>query len=288
MDEIDIPPAKRWRDELEKAIEQKDYFFLLRSPESDKSENVGKELQHAKQHKPADHIWQLRIAGDSHDTGDQAIDFRTDYEAGLRKTLASLNVDCPDPLSASERLHLPESVEDARKMFPDHEHKPLPVSNRQVVDSPRRNFVRIPLQACGYAASWLVVDAEGNLRQPPDDLQVVLKFTGTPDRTLKQVLSYLVTSGIEPHILYIEGPRTNNGDYELPNNDPHVWRDCVDFAAKSIETYCGQQPVRYFMDAPQALVFSIAAGFHVRKIFHVYNLNTHAADETLYSCVYSK
>ena len=292
MDVSDIPPARRWRDEIRHAIENHDYFVLLWSPEADSSENVGKEYEHAKLHKPADRIWRLCVAKSGYDLREeyrerQDIDFTENYWEGLRETLRWLNVQEPEYLSPFDIIDSNLLMTKAREMFVDEDRRGWTIRSRRAVDSPPRKFIRMPLQPSGYAASWLVGEDQRSLRRQ-DDLQVVLKFTGTPNArdTVEQVLSYLVTTDIDPQILYVEGPQQDR-KYELPNAKQHVWRDCIELSEAVIGRYCGNKPVRYFMDSPQALTFALAARFHLSRSFRVYNLNTNATDEDLYSCVYS-
>jgi len=290
MDESDIPPAKRWRGELEEAIDRKDYFFLLWSPEADESSHVLDEYKYAEQRKPADRIWRLRVAGSSKDMRDeysalQDIDLTQDYWESLRKTLKWLDVDEPNPLSPFDVIDSDMSVAEARELFPDQDDRRLFARDRQTPGALLTTFVRLPLMPSGYAMSWLVTREDADLRKQ-DEMQVVLKFTGDRSRgTVEQVLNYLVSNNTSPQILYIEGPQEKRR-YDIPNDKAHVWSDCIGLTRSMIECYCGNQQVGYFMDSPQALVFPVAASFPTRKPFRVYNLNENANDKERYSCVY--
>jgi hypothetical protein len=103
--------------------------------------------------------------------------------------------------------------------------------------------------------------------------------------TVGAVLDY-IPNQLEPNIVLIEGPRKGK-NYWIPDDCPHVWRDCVDLAVAAINQSSRGRHLHLFIDGPGALVFPIAAGLREMFPYSIYNLNRLDHGKNRYSKIYT-
>ncbi|MCO6454197.1 MAG: toll/interleukin-1 receptor domain-containing protein [Pirellulaceae bacterium] len=290
MDVSDIPPGNRWRDELRQAIDHSEYLFLLWSPEADQSVEVLKEFEYARKQTPAKRLWILRLSASTGEMRPEYrdlhyIDFTAGYWQRMEELVKKLGLPRPPRFSPWEWVGSSRLAADARREFRSADNRDWTVHGGP--DLPSQAFAPLPLSPSAYAMSWLVTPADGTLATP-GRMQVLLNFTGNLERrTVDQVLEFLVRNKVEPHLLLIEGPRRGTA-YDLPNDAEHIWRDCVELSHRMLERCCGERPLSFFLHAPQALVFPLAARLLVRSKFEVFHWNPQSsAPESMYSRVYS-
>lgn len=295
FDQRNIPLNSLWEKEIESAIEKCDRFLYLWSPEAQRSEYVQREYTLAK--KLNRDIAIARVAGLPSQMSDelQALQHRPLGESYWSEIewLASqwLKLPTNDFFNARQTIESGERIEVAAKRFPERSPRIWQVFDSQ--SKQRRRFLRMPILPGGYAASWLIVE-EGHTVSIPQDLHVVLKFSGDLHRDVAQeVIEYLVGNQQQPCVLFIEGPvahsemndRRHRG-YDVPNDRPDIWSDCVNLAVKSILECRGLRKLHLFFDSPQALVFPLAGRLREKYDYCVYNLDSNAATPHRYSCVY--
>lgn len=295
FDQRDIPLNSLWEKQIEEAIEKCDRFLYLWSPEAQASEYVQWEYQLAK--KLNRDIAIARVAGSpSQMSGDlQALQHRALGENYWKEIewLAQNWLGLPSGsfLTSRDVVELGEKIDGAVSAFAELHPRSWRVFEQQSKEF--RRFLRMPVLPGGYAASWLVVEAGRSVSITPD-LHVILKFSGDRHRdVVQEVIEYLVGNQIQPHVLFIEGPvahsETNdkkNRGYDIPNDKPHIWQECVDLAVKSILECRGARKLHFFLDSPQAIVFPLAGRLREKCDYSVYNLDANATNLYRYSCVY--
>jgi len=280
-----------WEREIEKGIASHDTFVLLWSLEASESAHVQKEYEIAKRNERK--IVVILIAGTVGQMPPdlqklQFIDFTRNYDQGLSALLNWLGI--AEPI---------ESPFDLIKTSATHTDavKTLQISRPQVwfVQDPsrsaaerRRTFVKFPILSSGYSTSWLISDSQKDLELQPE-LYFVLRFTDDGYRdSVQEVLDYLVLNGIQPQIVFVEGPRNAEGRYDLPDEGAHVWHDAVELVSRLIRMVGGSHTLHFFLHAPQALSFAVASTFTAFQKYHVYNLDRDQSLVNRYQCVFSK
>lgn len=292
FDQHDIQITDEWLAKIENAIREHEFFLFLWSPEADKSPYVRHEYEFAKKHLAADKIGIARVAGKSSEMPDdlrkmQHADLTEEYWAELPRLLLWLETGTTRLKSLDELRNNVGSIAEVREVLGDEDPKEWNIWTE--AENSWRTFIRVPITPSGYAMSWLIAENNSGL-QLQGEMQVVMKFTGDRSRdTVKQVLEYWLAShpATPPQILFLEGPQQDRV-YDIPNDKPHIWNDCIVLARKTISDLCGNRLAHYFMDSPQSLVFPLGASFPVQRSFAVYNLNQNTTANGLYSCVYRK
>jgi len=172
MDQLDIEPGTRWDDAISQALESSPRVLVILSPASAKSENVSDEVSFAlsqtKQIIPVlfrDCKVPFRIARL------QYVDFRNDYNTGLRLLLQTLSLQQPAPQAvAPEPLRpavevaepapqavAPEPLRPAVEVAAPAPRKPVPVATETAATSGGMNkalLIGIPVVLLAIIAGY--------------------------------------------------------------------------------------------------------------------------------------
>ena len=289
-DQESIPINSDWVTKIQEGITSHNSFLYLWSPESEASVHVQEEYRLAREHQRD--IAVVMVAGT---VAEMPVDLRRldvvdmtkDYGAAFQKILAWLDVSEPlvklmDLIRKAEPLTEAIDTLQVKNLKSWFVHDPANIPAER-----RRKFVSFPLLSSGYCTSWLVTDTKQNL-ELQSNLYIVLKFTDDGYRdTVQEVLDYLISNRLQPQILFVEGPKNDDGRYLLPDESPHVWADAVGLVERSIKSF-PNQTLHFFLHAPQALSFAVASTFTPFQKYHVYNLDRDQPLGQRYKCVFSK
>lgn len=299
IDEADIALNSLWPKSIDDSIRSCDRFLLLWSPEVTDSYETQREYDLAKQVLGHENITVLRVGGEPSMMPEsmqalQHLHFATDYWQSLQKLLRHLG---KEPVVAPANVF---ATSDNFKMIRKQLGNDLGRTWTFIVSHPeqrtqKHRLVAVPWMPSGYAMSWRV-GAEEAKGRPDEDLFVVLKFTADAHRDpVNETIEFLRQQADErlpdfavspPQLLVIEGPQ-ENGKYEIPDDKLYQWKDCIELCSKAIESVGHSGRLHFFMDAPQALSFPLAARLRTTSPFVVYNLDRHTAKPGRYRRVYS-
>jgi len=294
IDEKDIKLNEPWASNIDEAIERSDLFILLWSPEVECSTETQRELNLAIEKHGHGAIRVLRVGGPPNK---MSVEIQNRQFVDL--TLGYW--DCLDDFINREKW---VSIANAPKKFDEAlSFKEIRTQlgndrggswnlNVSLPNGANRKWelIAVPWLPSGYAMSWRIGDANSTTMLT-DDLFVVLKFTASPQRSaVQETISFLRKNfdfaDQPPQLLYIEGPRNQDGDYYIPDDQPHQWLDCVNLCHKSIDMTGHSGRLHFFLDAPQALTFPIASKLGCIKPFVVYNLDRQSGGLGHYRAVY--
>ena len=291
FDQGSIPVNDEWEPTIEKGVLSRDAFVYLWSPEAGESKHVQQEYELAQRHHRK--IAVVLVAGTREDMPPevsklQFIDLTKNYETGVQNIINWLGNSEP----VENPVDLIKSASPLRDALAALQiAKPqtwfVQDPNRSPAER-RRSFVKFPILPSGYSTSWLVTDTQKDLELQPD-LHFVLKFTDDGYRdSVQEVLDYLVANAVQPQVLFVEGPKNEDGRYILPDDTPRVWADAVELVSRLIRISGGSRTLHFFLHAPQALSFAVASTFTPFQKYHVYNLDRDQPLGQRYKCVFSK
>jgi len=156
MDQLDIEPGTRWDDAISQALESSPRVLVILSPASAKSANVSDEVSFAlsktKQIIPVlfrDCDVPFRIARL------QYVDFRNDYNTGLRLLLQTLSLQLPAPQAVA-----PEPLRPAVEVAAPAPRKPVPVATETAATSGGMNkalLIGIPVVLLAIIAGYFAL-----------------------------------------------------------------------------------------------------------------------------------
>ncbi len=262
QDVFDIPTDADWRAEILAGIGGSDAFVVLVSPESHTSENVAAELAEAE--RLGKKIVRILVAGDVGHTR-QVVDARGRYWEALPRVLSDLGGRAvPAPL---------DWLTDGHTMAEFGAELGL----RREFVAGRQRFLAVPVLPSAYGMAWLAGPESGCIPVRTSELlppvALVLKVTGSDaDDSLQEIALFLLSSGMQPWILYVEGARSGD-KLQLPNDKPHVWRDIVQLSERTVRIWAKgrHSSIEVFQQCPVTLSFAIGMKLREMLPYGLYN-----------------
>lgn len=301
LDLRSIQKTTDWQQSIEQAIRASDRFIMLWSKEAQESGFVQDELDIAKLCRDPSEILIVRVAGAVDDMDEeirrlQHVDLTIDYWDGLHEVSEWLGVTSVP--STSEMLGSGKSVQEVAAQFAKNRFGLRPFRDtNDPTGAAVASYCAVPYCVSAYAASWFVM--EENARFNVDgEIHVVFNFSAGRERNaLIDVLDFLfygdsdfVPGTNNPRLVLIQGPQKTVGGEKrlvLPNDQPHIWEDCIRLANHTIAKLSSRAKLHLYMNAPQSLTFSAALQFRGTCPIVVYNYDRqHPLSRTRYRKVY--
>jgi hypothetical protein len=293
LDNRNIAINAEWQKAIEEAICRSNKFILLWSPEAEKSPWVAVEFNMASNQSKISRCI-ARISGSESDLPEekaklQLIDATDNYEISLGRIVNWLagawkNVAHPRKQlvtnasigQVATATHAPQEETDLIKIF----------SETGKSGAARRTFIHLPIDVSGYSAAYYLGEKD-SIPGHSSDLAVILKFSADPSRnTVEDVLSYLLPTGPVNLAIVFYGPR-HDREYNLPDEKAAIWTDAIRLIVRVLQCYGQGKTLHVFMDAPNALAFSIALEFGKFAAMRIYNLNRAGIKAERYTQVFS-
>ncbi len=277
LDQADIPADRRWRPEVQDAIQQRRHFLLLASPESARSEEVARELVEAERAEKS--ILRLRVGGELPQLPAtwrecQIIDSDRGYWGRLARLLPALGVTSGLPRSLDELVQRRQgTVADAASEL----------TGAELVTVAGRDYWKLPVEPSGYTMTWLVAPADAAL-EPPPSLALLLRFAGRADRdTLGDVLEFLgAGDSVGAWLVYVLGPKNRSEKYELPVAFPHYWEDADRGVYRAMHLSFVKKELRVFLDCPATLAYRVAGLSRETERHHLYQFDQDSTGQVRY------
>ena len=277
MDASGIALESQWRDEIRSAIEGCDVVLLLASPEAASSLEVGREVEHATA--LGKRIVRLLITQPERLPQGwlkfHMADFRTSYAQGLGKLVAHLLASPSVGLVSMLDLIRNEShtVAEACGLVEGTE---LRIAGR--------SYCELPIEASGYTRLSLIAPAEERLALPAE-IAAILKFTGSAARanSFEEVVRYLASNCLPVWVVLVRGPCNVTGDFDLPQDAPHIWSDALSSAVHTLQLPVIQgRPLHLFLETPLALAYAVGSQMRNTQPCYLYQLERYGSGESRY------
>ncbi len=273
-DSEDIPhDSPSWESEIRDAIVNCDYFELLGSPESTKSENVKKEYDLAVSADKS--ILLLAVAPFHHEhwrVRQVDVHAQHTYWGSLRRLCTGWGKPdiVPHSLSAMLQSKSVYTVSDAAKE--------LQYEACLFVDG--MQFCQLPLNPSGYCMSWLFAPADSPLIMP-SCVAIAMNFTGnaTTER-YTQMLHHWVSQAASVRVkdawlVMLEGRVNRKAQpmrYEVQAKEIHQWTDAIAAGKQLVGEYGNTPMVGYYLNCLLPLAFEVGMQSTMRsekrRVYH--------------------
>lgn len=280
VDTRNIPLGEEWEAEIRKGLDSATHVLVICSPDSAASENVKKEIEIAlRLRKP---IIPLLYRGEYGDMPDDLLidrknghDFSGRYDNAWHSFKAHM---FPNGVP----VNLQELLQDGTQKFGESSQL---WPNSRIED----DRAYIPLAGGAYGLSAHLIGREYDDLRAPEVVQVALQFSrgGNDEKDfLADVISYLRAHNRRLWLVYVEGPRNSNREFDLPV-DRYVWEASIEFVWLAIgRSRIRTTPLQFFMAGPVALGIGLGAHQHHKTVVEVYHQIRGKKDGEAYECVY--
>ncbi len=242
-----------WEKEIFSRIAACETFTWLQSPEANHPDSfVAREIDGART--AGKRLLPILIAGEPEGLL-QAVDARGRYWEALQEIIESLKGRAVD--SPMQHLARGGSFEE----FAAHFGGAVRFSVGPAA------YVKIPVLPSAYGMAWLAGPESENVPSSSRvQIPLLVKASGTEaDDSLGEVAKFVAARGIQPSILYVEGPRERER-FVLNQDQPHIWRDIVELVERVVKTWIKGRHggVEIYMQGPVAL--GLPVGMKLREM----------------------